>query len=535
MAMKSMVYRLDDPGFTIYHRAALGGLAATVRAWNKNGVADPLKYDRPSAGEAGILTGPNGSRVTISMDSAQVTLAWYEPTSHREALALLLSASFERTDQGMIFLPGQGFLPDREDVLIAVHNGITQTFLQHNKKRPGSGVREVALIDDASDKLHLLSYKKVDRYSHQLGQGTGLLGDGWAIEAGEPPEVAAITQSLMPGATGGARSLNSSPEHAFLLHYLMVACPVVLLRPRGRSARTQNCIVVPDVNDLQLFAMRLHRAGTSQVPQFSNTYLGRIVGGAEEAALRFLIDLRGLDSAERLGVSNLQVVAMGKVAWDKNQQNRSWIARVEPRRLKELGVFEAAASHLGHAKWIKAEKGDSFAIPESPLPELVAANLASGDHWCAHFCDLVANKQDFMNVGIRREGLQAMRDAIQDPVDQLVIQRFQKAWEMTMAALGKRSREHSLDFGRLVEVERERIRNDLLRCKSPGQLTGWLLQFMNRASREGTPRVFSEDTEAFRRFLFNPRNAERLLNLLLFALVSYSSEGVESSANPDNK
>ena len=31
-----------------------------------------------------------------------------------------------------------------------------------------------------------------------------------------------------------------------------------------------------------------------------------------------------------------------------------------------------------------------------------------------------------------------MRDAIRDKEDRLVIERFQKAWEMTMAALGKR-------------------------------------------------------------------------------------------------
>ena len=106
-----------------------------------------------------------------------------------------------------------------------------------------------------------------------------------------------------------------------------------------------------------------------------------------------------------------------------------------------------------------------------------------------------------------------------------------------MGALGERrgSGGQKLDFGHLVEVEREKIRNDLLRCKTSGQLTGWLLQFMNKASRKGTPRVFSEDAETFRKFIFNPRNAERLQNLLLFALVSYSSEGVKSPSNPDNK
>jgi CRISPR-associated protein Cas8a1/Csx13 len=525
MAVKSIVYRLDDPGATIYHRAAMGGLAATIRAWNKHGVPEPLSYAPPSTNEPGVLSGANGSQVAISMDAGQISLHWGEKTSHREALSLLLIASFERTQSGMIFLPGLGFVPDREEILIAVHNGVAATFLQHHRKRPGSGVRKVALFDPDSGALQLLSHNKVDKYSHQFGQGTGLLGEGWTVEEGEPPDVASITQSLMPGATGGARSLDTTSERAFLLHYLMVACPVVSLRPRNRSPKIQNCLVVPDVTDLQRFAMRLHRAGTSQMPRFSNTYLGRVVGGAEDAALRFLIDLRGLDAGESLGVSSVQVVAMGEVAWAPKQQNRSWIARIEPNRLEEMGVFEAAASRLGVAKWIKTGKGDSFAVPDCPVPELVAANLAGGEHWCAHFGELVSNKKDFASLLYRKEGLRAMNNAIQDRTDRLVIERFQKAWEMTMGALGERASGKRDVFYRLVEVERERIRNDLLRARTHEQLSGWLLNFMARASRkQGSPEAFKVDSDIFRQFLFNPRNTDRLKNLLLFALVSYASD-----------
>ena len=74
-------------------------------------------------------------------------------------------------------------------------------------------------------------------------------------------------------------------------------------------------------------------------------------------------------------------------------------------------------------------------------------------------------------------------------------------------------------------MERERIRNDLLRSRTHDQLSGWLLSFMARASRKkGAPAAFKEDSDTFRSFLFNPRNADRLKNLLLFALVSYASD-----------
>ncbi len=31
-----LVYRLSNPNYTIYHRAALGGLASTIKAWGDN-------------------------------------------------------------------------------------------------------------------------------------------------------------------------------------------------------------------------------------------------------------------------------------------------------------------------------------------------------------------------------------------------------------------------------------------------------------------------------------------------------------------
>ena len=525
-----LVYRLSDPGFTIYHRAALGGMAATIRAWNQKLVPAPLTYEPQRGTGGGTLHGPDGARVAIRVSATEILLDWPSETTDRDALALLLQASFRRTDEGMIDLPGLGLDRDREEVLLAVHSGLAQTFLQHNKKRPGKGIGTVALKVGDEDQALLFTFKKVDRYSHQVAQGTGLLGEGWDVSSGELPEIVTLSQALLPGAMAGAGELEATPGDAFLLQYLIVSCPVFLVRSRRREEKVQSSLIVPDVTDLTHFAMRLHRASSRDLPRFSNTYLGRVVGGAEEAALRFLMDLRSHDEAENLGVSSFLVVAMGKVPWDKNQQNRSGIARVGTR-YDEMAVFEAAAGHLSKSRIVHNKKGEPFAVPDCPVPELIAANLAGGEHWCAHFHELVAEKRDFSSLLYRKEGLRAMRDAIRDREDRLVIERFQKAWEMTMAAIGERAREKGLVFSRLVEVERERIRNDLLRSRTHDQLSSWLLNLMARASRKGAPPAFKEDSDTFRIFLFNPRNADRLKNLLLFALVSYASDKEPGDSN----
>src|SRR5262249_30358835 len=175
------------------------------------------------------------NRVAVGVDSSRVTISWSEGTSARRALALLLAASFELTKDGMIYLPGQGFDASREDILFATHNAVSQTFLQHNKMRPGpKQVGEVALVNENGGRPFIMSYKKVDGYSHQVARGTNLLGPAtqWVVEDGDLPELALIPQSLMPGATGGACELGGRSTTAFLLTYLVVACPAcVVLSP----------------------------------------------------------------------------------------------------------------------------------------------------------------------------------------------------------------------------------------------------------------------------------------------------------------
>ncbi len=530
MGRSPIVYRLSDPGFTIYHRAALGGLAASIRSWGiaGRGVEPPLEFEQDRRAGRGRLGDDSGRSVTTSLDEGSVTLEWEEPTTGREALALILTASFRRTNKGMIYLPGQGFGPEREDVHVAAHNGYSQTFLQHPKKRPGQGIEPVTIRDDEGQ-AHSFSYKKVDRYSHQTAQGTSLLGEGWNIGPGDLPDTASVSQSLLPGATGGAGDLAGTPEQVFLLHFLMVACPVFAIRSRKREAKTQNCLVVPDVSNLIDFASRIEDIGARPIGQ-TNSYLGRIAGGAEEAAMRFMIDLRGSESVEELGVSGAKVYAMGKVPWDSNQQNRSWIARIDlPSRYPDFAVFEAAEGTLGRPKIIKTKKGEPFAVPASPLPDLIAANLASGGHWSDGFRELVAKKKDFVDLSYRREGLKAMRAAIQDEIDQLIISLFQEAWDIKRHALSERVerayREHHvlLDYWSLVDGERERIRNGILRCKSSDLLTHWLLAFAADARRKEPIGILSREGVTVRKFLFNPRNVDRVQNLLLFALVSSPS------------
>jgi len=504
-------YRLSNPNYTIYHRAALGGLAATVRAWGN---------DRPDG-------------ISGKVEHDRVMLQWTNELSDQEFLQRLIDASFKLSESKMIELPGQRIGPDREDLQLAIHNGIATTFLQHPKMRPGEKEpRRFELRTPDQEVGDLFTYKAMDRYAHQRAQKTGLLDERLS---GTVPSVAAIQQWTIPGATGGASDLEAPTEEVILLMFLLVGSTIFLLRPRTFQEKAQSCVIVPDVTDLLAFARAIERIASSGqgLKRFSNSYLNRVVGGAEEAALRFLIDLQAEDVSSEKSVSGCVVIAMGRVAWDSNQINRSMIAKVRGD-YPEIDVFRAAYQHLSNTKVIKGNKGDAYAVPSSPVPELVAANLAAGRHWCANFRSLVSEKKDFQRMLFSRGGLNAMRESIKDADDQAVIRTFQEAWRFKMGALGERARNDGLDFSRLVEVERERTRNDILRTKTSEMLASWFMRFCADATRGSSLATLRESGDAIRKFIFNSRNFERFQNLCLFALVSYASDEAKSAMGEAN-
>lgn len=491
-------YRLTDSNYTIYHRAALGGLAATITAWGDSQ--------------------PDGIKAKVERD--RVLLQSSDTITEKEAVKRILEASFRLTDEKLIDLPGQFIDANSEDLKIVVHEGLCLTFLQHNKMRPGKDVKKVELKRADDESGEFLSYKTIDVYAHQKAQKTNLL------DSKQPndllPPTAMIRQFAVPGAVA---LLETKSEEVILLNFLAIACPIFLLRPKVYQPDiAQACIVVPDVIDLNKFIRALRRImGISEeVKRFGNKYLERVVGGAEEAALRFLIDIYGDDIASERGISGCQAVVMGKVPWDVNQKNRSMTVRVTGD-YKEIDIFYAAKTYLGSSKFIKNKRGDTFAINTSAIPELVAANLASERHWCTQFRVLVQTKDDFNRMNFSREGLVKMKQAIKDVDDQAIIRAFHKAWEMTMGQLGERAQEQNLDFSRLVEVRREKIRNEILRTKTPDALSGWFLRFCADATKGASLKPFQQEMDRLRVFMFNPRNFDRFQNLLLFALVSYSS------------
>ncbi|AUX38431.1 MULTISPECIES: type I-MYXAN CRISPR-associated Cas8a1/Cmx1 [Sorangium] len=512
---RELSYRLTNPNYTVYHRAALGGLAATVLAWRAKRGSAPAEIEHD-----------------VQRDS--VRLAWGDDLPDQEALQRILGASFRLTKDKLIDLVGQAVAEANVELRLSIHNGLCATFLQHPKMRPSEKEPRRVEIRSVDDEARgMFTYKAITSYAHQKAQGTGLLEPAKkGSSAGAFPAVATIPQSVVPGAMTGMQPLETAPEEAILLLYLMVGSVVFLLRPRTYKEKMQACVVVPDVSDLVAFARAMRAVAGVDVerPRLSGGYLGRIAGGAEEAALRLLIDLTADDLRDRPAVAGLHVIAMGKVAWDKNQVNRSATVRIG-LTYPELEVFRCASKHLGKTRIVPGSKGDGYAVPMSPVPELVAANLAAGRHWAADFRALVSESKDFSRMRFARKGLQKMKEAIKDGVDQAVIGMFHEAWRRKMGVFKDRELREGASFKRQVEVERERIRNSILRAKTADALAGWFLRFCADATQGATLAAARQEAATLREFIFNERNASRLQNLLLFALVSYAKDDTKGQTN----
>jgi hypothetical protein len=155
-----LTYRLSDPNYTIYHRAALGGLAATIKAWGKS---PPI----------GIFPKLEQNSVTIEK-TGEIT--------DQEALKRILDASFKLTEDKLIDLPGQFIAEGNDGFRVCIHQGISKTFLQHHKMRPGEKQpRQFTLKEADSEENHFLSYIAINSYAHQQAQGTGLLDNSKKI------------------------------------------------------------------------------------------------------------------------------------------------------------------------------------------------------------------------------------------------------------------------------------------------------------------------------------------------------------------
>jgi CRISPR-associated protein Cas8a1/Csx13 len=230
-----------------------------------------------------------------------------------------------------------------------------------------------------------------------------------------------------------------------------------------------------------------------------------------------------------------EAVAFGTVPWSRQQRTRIDRFAVEGVASPGLIAYEAARLRFKSRPMAGASNAVGSPGPGwwvvSELPNLVAANAIAGRPWWIGFTDLWQEIRSAVPAGQRKwvffEERGGLAEMTQDPrllpegPQAQLVRACHEAWRRRLGALGNRARSQGLDFGRLAEAERERVRVSLARCKSAAMLRQTLTDFWSRAGgplpdlQEGWVTVLP----------LLDRSWKEARDLALLALASYPGAG----------
>jgi hypothetical protein len=227
-----------------------------------------------------------------------------------------------------------------------------------------------------------------------------------------------------------------------------------------------------------------------------------------------MADLQAGEASEDLAADEAVVFTLGTVPWDRKQRNRSRVSRISGE-VAGSRLFRKLESLLGRPRTATAKDDRKFLVPRSALPALVAANLSRGLHWLSGFSDLCKQRSPY------QRGLSMISEEL-PPFKQELINAIQQGLKVAFAKAGERAREEHADFARLCDKERERVRTELLRIRGGDTAARWVVDYCARHGVKVSPQVAA---------LVFGDEWQRVVNLCLFALCSYSGQGAPEAAN----
>jgi CRISPR-associated protein Cas8a1/Csx13 len=405
---KNITVSLSSPGMSVFHRAGVGGLAASLYA-----LACDLELDW----EDGVTIPLGPGTATVHQD--HIDLDFGEDT--KATLTALSEYSFQIKD-GLVYLPGAA-KGSPEEVRLGLHRAYTATFLQHplaKKYLPGA----TRVIKDPNDEdktaVCFEDFRGVKGYKHQKDLATGVLA---AVKKGSVQ----LSGIVLPGAAGpwiAQRQKNQSytPEHALAAFFVMVGTPV-WYNGVGTKSFKGGAMLVPAPTDLIKFGRGRHRLTP-------DTYRGCINGGFGSCALATHLRISS-DWREAFGPA--LVVEFGPVAWDSHQ---TW-----PIAVTEVTI-------VSDDKFVALADVADLLPRDTDLFKFASRNVASGKVWwnsLISFCletkkgpvflaDAIAMGDDF---GYKMSTTLFYLKGTMTPDQQTTIDALQRTWRFATSQLNE--------------------------------------------------------------------------------------------------
>jgi hypothetical protein len=569
--MGSVTYRMTDPGYTYHHRAGLCGLADTTAALCDDRSLVPNGYKAEKDGSGAVVVGKGGKSLRMALGKDRVSLSWDdETTSYQEAMQILLDVSFQITDKGVIYMPGKGVDRTSTEAMLAEHNCCMKTILSGpgmikcertdpvpsldkdgNQRYLKNGEPKMKLGDRIpqihkflrDEKEILIVYTPVLDYVHrQLPKAKG----GFSPDAETKIDQYLVMGAVKAGSGGVAGSFRDTVANAILLRYVMVSSRIFNIafkKKKGDSyAQSQYyCTVMPDPVKLDEYVRNTSRASVAS--RYRVRYESHYAAGVEEAMMRLAVDIDMVNTTEL--VADFEAYAVSIEPGSTRSPKRLGIRHCRFDFGEKIDIFHTAVRFFGSPAFYvpdgekKKGKNDDpkttmVRMPPLPVPEWLAGNLVNGRHWCEGFAELpgvlysTPKGETSFALQEQQKGFAAMLEKVHDEQDKAFIDLIQNAWLNRMGAISEKKRGSSQDaMDRKFETEKVKIINEIRRRRSNDMLVGWITEFLAL-----NDRGINAKAAACREFIFNPRNHNRLVNLVNFAFASYTSRSKTPKGDP---
>jgi len=481
---------LNNRNMTLLHRAGIAGLWMTLKQLEE-------KYPSPTQ---------RSGQLSWTLSSHSIDLCW--DGVDLDVLNWLLKESFQIDDQGLIHLTGLATQMSNLHCQIAVHQGITGTFLQHTQNYESSE-RGQQILEFGDQKVAVF-YKKLTAYTHQ--KFAECLCDKQGRFLQKPVR---IVKWLYPGAVrthnalGEHTKFESNPEDALALLFAPIACWYFMLSSGSINGEKQYALVIPEVNDLATYAEcdRVARNGS-----YENFW----AANSEDAALQFLMLQKATVSSKNSVSKQCQSVLFGKTRWAKQQVVRLRVGMINAKE-ETIFHYQLSCKHLSQNSLYKYEKTADITV--SSVRGVIAENLAKELPWWFGFSEHTISNI-LLNASLtEKEGLSVMVEESQwnDQTKKLFVKACHEALKRIYAKMYDRTPE---DEDPKIERRNIRIRSELGRCKNAITLRSYIGRFFSEA---GQVPILQEHWEELLPIATGEVDWKATRDLMLLALCSYKA------------
>jgi CRISPR-associated protein Cas8a1/Csx13 len=455
MIMKpKMTLLLDDRRLTMLHSAGIAGLAMTLAYLDR-------LYPQLSQRPAGL---------SWLSDEVKIELFW----TGDDAIALkwLLGESFKIDGDGLISLTGLAAQNMDISVRLAIHQGITKSFLQHGLSRKSAGTATATISIEEKDVE--IGYKKLASYAHQ--NFTKHLCDRKGRLQTKP---IGIKGWLYPGATvrhnidEKSTIFREPPALALALLFAPLACQFFFLPNKGFFSDPRIVVVIPAITNLV-------GSTRSLLSVVKVNYQDRCILNPAEAGWRFFERDRQLNKIDGDRFNTCQIVTFQAEAWAKRQRLRSKVEIMDVRD-DILDRYQQLTAKLSSNRLITTKKGEHFLVA-TKIHDLIVANIVTGYPFFKGLFQLVTDPNYWIELSINRKYLEEIMnesDSLNQKTYKIFIIACHKALRTEFAKLYEKAEANDyIQFDRL----KKRIRQEMIVCGDARSFRRWLVRFWSGCS-----------------------------------------------------